>query len=157
MYSLLLRRVGMKQPPAASCRRSRSGQVKSEVKLQHLFIKDAVISFIQEASSIYQHAVHHWNINHNIGIYKHNINSSTPVTPHINLTIELDTQLEPGPLGDGQPACEGAFSGDVHVHAINLCAWSRKQEIVLAALLPGEDCQEALGLVLGAWESIVRF
>ena len=73
------------------------------------------------------------------------------------MTIELDTQLEPGRLGDRQPAHEGALSVDVHVHAINLCAWSRKQEIFLAALLPGEDCQEGLGLVLRAWESIDKF
>ena len=52
--------------------------------------------------------------------------------------------------------CEGAVSGNVRVQAINLCVWSRKQEIFLAALLPGEDYQEGLGLVLGAWESIVR-
>ena len=107
-------------------------------------------------STCYRHAVQHCKINHDIFI-NYTLISSTPVTPHINLTIELDTQLEPGPLGDGQPACESALSGDVHVHAINLCAWSRKQEIVLAALLPGEDCQEGLGLILGAWESIVRF
>ena len=31
---------------------------------------------------------------------------------------ELDTQLEPGPLGDGQLACKGALSDDVHVHVI---------------------------------------
>ena len=64
---------------------------------------------------------------------------------------ELDTQLEPGPLGDGQPDCEDAVSGDVRVYAINLCVWSKKQEIFLGVLLLGEDCQKGLGLVLGAW------
>ena len=43
---LLLRRVRMKQPPAASCRRSCSGQVKSEVEPQHLFIEDTFQQFI---------------------------------------------------------------------------------------------------------------
>ena len=117
------------------------------MKPQHLFIEDTSQQFIS------RDAVQHCKINHDIFINYTTI-SSTPVTPLINLTIELDTQLEPGPLGDGQPACESALSGDVHVHAINLCAWSRKQEIFLAVLLPVEDCQEGLGLVLGAWESI---
>ena len=92
-----------------------------------LFIEHA--SFIQYASSIYRHAVQHCKINHDIFINYTSI-SSTPVTPLINLTIKLDTQLEPGPLGDGQPACEGALSDDVHVHVIKpVCLVKKSRDL----------------------------